>query len=67
MLKISVLTQKCINNKGLKFMTEAMRKNMKQKTSCTIYQGGVRQQISNIYAYSPWVDVPEKPGWKTLK
>jgi hypothetical protein len=60
------VTQKWINNKGSIFMTEAIRKNIKQKTSCTIYQGGVKQQISNIYAYSPWVDVPENPGWKIL-
>jgi len=58
------VTQKWINNKGLKFISEAIRKNIKQKTSHVIYQGGVKQQISNIYAYSPWVDVPEKPGWK---
>jgi hypothetical protein len=60
------VTEKWLNNKGLKFMTEAIRKNIEQKTSHTIYQGHVKQQILNIYAHSPWVDVPEKPGWKSL-
>jgi len=38
-------------------MTQAIRKNIKQKTSRTIYERGLKQQISNIYAYSPWMDI----------
>jgi hypothetical protein len=59
-LKISVVTQKWINNRGVEIYDTGHK--IKQKTSRRIYEGGVKQQISNIYAYSPWVDVPEKPG-----
>jgi hypothetical protein len=60
---------KWINNKGLKFITEAIRKKYTAKDYLYHLSGGCDVadiEYMCIYTYSPWVDVPQKPGWKQL-